>query len=302
VTVNRIGAAFQGGNPRRLFYQALQYGRGFRTGAAIYDYLFAPNSGRDFNVIVLAAGSTYGEMLAPPEQANDNAANAFNTAFGVNYDQHGLYQPQHRDLALPTVLWCPDYRLNYFGDCEGLYWNAGANLVIPPPDNAQQNAWPGAHYHPGDPPAAYPGEYVYRRGGDAKRVVRLTWYWMPSWLVLYHELGHVKQYYSAPAGTRYATWGNRLNNILNDIEAQNLRLHEKWLCRESGIPVRKHYNDDRDGHRDNFANRRQIYGGQWRPAWVDAYTPQQRAVEEARLAREARRNGINRNPDGVHFA
>ncbi len=59
---------------------------------------------------------------------------------------------------------------------------------------------------------------------------------MPREITLFHELGHVRQYFEEGA----KIWNEMLNNVAN-IEKKNLEDHENPICKEYGIPVRKHY-------------------------------------------------------------
>jgi hypothetical protein len=91
-----------------------------------------------------------------------------------------------------------------------------------------------------------PGETFGQIAGRAVSVpvIRYTKANMPPWLVLYHELGHVKQYYQPAASVQNADvvglWNIRLTDAAA-IEAENLALHENPICRQIHIAERRHY-------------------------------------------------------------
>lgn len=195
-------------------------GRRTQAGWAIWDFL--QGDGRDFDVVVLQPGETFGQMMVesdPDSEETVRARNAYHAHTGT------------RVLARPTVFWCPTYEFDYYGDVDGVSMQGDGTIM---PMSNINNLPPGAYY------------YTYLAAGRAVSVpvIRYTRASMPAWLVLYHELGHVKQYYQPAALVQHADvvglWNIRLTDTAA-IEAENLALHENPICRQISIAERRHY-------------------------------------------------------------
>lgn len=195
-------------------------GRKSHTGWAIWDFL--QHDGRDFDVVVLNPGESFGQMMVetdPVSEETVRARNAYHVHTGT------------RVLARPTVFWCPTYEFDYYGDVDGVTMQGDGTIM---PMSNIDNLPQGAYY------------YKYQAGARVVSVpvIRYTKASMPAWLVLYHELGHVKQYYQPAALAQHADVAGLWNIRLMDtaaIEAENLALHENPICRQISIAERRHY-------------------------------------------------------------
>lgn len=233
-------------------------GRRTQTGWAIWDFL--QHDGRDFDVVVLNPGETFGQMMVesdPQSEETVRARDAYQAHTGT------------RTLARPTVFWCPTYEFDYYGDVDGVTMQRDGTIM---PMANINNLPQGAYY------------YAYRAG---KRVVsvpviRYTRASMPSWLVLYHELGHVKQYYQPrallPQADVVDLWNIRLTDTAS-IEAENLALHENPICRQIQIAERKHYKHMANG----MGNVASAYAVNKAPALRVANNAADRVLKDAEL-------------------
>jgi hypothetical protein len=208
--VNMSVRNIYGTNP--LAYEiALARGKITQTGRMIHQYLNTQQ--RPYDVVVLPVGSTYGQMMVDSDPLSPETEKA-----RAEYKKH----TGTTVLAGPTVFWCPDYSFTYYGDVKGIGMQQDGTLV--PKRNNQLIS----------------GDYYYKYPTSFRPVevpvVRYTKSLMPPWIVLFHELGHTKQYYSNTP----ANWDIRLQNT-DDIEAENLALHEQPICTEATLAIRAHY-------------------------------------------------------------
>lgn len=198
---------------------ALRRGGLTPTGRAINRFLEDP--ARTFDVVVLGHGETFGQMMVEDDPASPETENARRV-----YKRH----TGTRVIARPTVFWCPDYAFEYYGAVDGLAMSGDGTLRVKRLGELQ------------------PGDYFYKYAAGNRIidvvVVRYTRAYMPPWIVLYHELGHVKQYYEPhalnPAADIGAAWSARLLNT-DQIEADNLRDHENPMCIGASLSPRAHY-------------------------------------------------------------
>jgi len=241
-----------------------------KTAAMIWDWLKQP--GRDYDALVLPNGINFGQMLTEHDQTSADSIKGreqYNLAFNTTV------------MKRPCALWNAQYEFEYFGDVldEDISMNLSGDITVKPPNVA--------------------GGYVYqvpRKGfGPLKtRVIRVTAGKMPAWLVLFHELGHVKQYFEAGD----AQWKIRLGDT-NKIEADNLDDHEWPMCRDIGIPVRKHYKHNIFG----FESIRKTYSAPTKAgAWKAASSKTLRVQLEADLKAEADRNAVDKPATGIYHA
>ena len=183
------------------------------NGKMVSRFLGMPNRG--FDIVILPPGSTYGQMMVEDDPVSEESTKA-----RTEYVKH----TRTKIIARPTVFWCPDYSFSYYGDVSGVAMQSDDTITI-----KQINSLvPGDYYY------KYPN--VGRFPPVSVPVVRYTKSEMPAWIVLHHELGHVKQYYSGtPEG-----WVRRLLDTA-DIEADNLATHENPICRSANIAIRANY-------------------------------------------------------------
>jgi len=213
-----------------------------------------------FDVILLNENEKYGQMLTELDQSSPDAQTGrkkFKNMFGEDKIQY------------PVVLWNPYYKFDYFGDVEGVIINPSGDVSVP-----QERALkPGDMYL----------QHVTNFGTTKVPVVLMTEATMPSWLVLFHELGHVVQYYESGGE---AGWGQRLTNV-DAIEAENLKLHENPICRHVQLPIRAHYKHMSFG----FAGLIQTYSSNMKKqALIKEPNAQALAAKKRQLVEEAKKN------------
>jgi len=182
------------------------------NGKLVLQHLESPD--HEFDIVVLPNGSTYGQMMVEQDPISEETTRA-----RAEYFKH----TRSNVIERPTVFWCPDYSFTYYGDVSGIRMMDDGTVTT-----KQVNSLVAGDYY-----------YKYANGRFPPvqlPVVRYTKSEMPPWIVLHHELGHVKQYYS---GTPQA-WVLRLADTAQ-IEAENLALHENPICRNAGIAIRAHY-------------------------------------------------------------
>lgn len=257
------------GNKQMAFKIAVFEGlKQSRTAHRIWTWL--EKDGRDFDLLVLDGNQNFGQMLTESDQSGPDAQRG---------RQHHRAVFGDREIPRPTVLWNPDYDFDYFGDVKGVEINAAGD-VAPMDTNRKQG---------------YLYRYKLPLGKQTVRVIRVTKGKMPAWVVLYHELGHVKQYYE---GGSADAWTVRLNNT-SAIEAENLDKHENPICRDIGRPIRAHYKHSTHGFHDLI----QRYSlGRKQNAWKCANDVPDREEIERRLREEAVQNS-RVNPDqGIFLA
>ena len=237
---------------------ALIRGRRTQSGWAIWDFL--EHDGRDFDVVVLNPGETFGQMMVENDPVSDETVRARDA-----YQVH----TRTRTLARPTVFWCPTYEIDYYGDVDGVTMQGDGTIM---PMSNINNLPQGAYY------------YKYLAAGRAVSVpvIRYTRASMPAWLVLYHELGHVKQYYQpaalAPQADVAGLWNIRLTDTAA-IEAENLALHENPICRQINIAERRHYKHMANG----MGNVASAYVNNKAPALRVAANAADRVLQDAAL-------------------
>ena len=244
----------------QAFVSGLKYG----TGQAIS--IFLAKAGRNFDVVVLPNGSTFGQMMVDSDPDSPEARNARDA-----YEGH----TNTRTIARPTVFWCADYRFEYYGDVDGVRTDAAGSIYPRVPADVPAG---GLLYK------AATGKMVLGKPQVLDvPVVRYTKGQMPPWLVLFHELGHVKQFY-APGFTDMAlldaAWAARLLNTAA-IEAENLASHENPLCRETAIAERMHYKHMSNGMSDVNSKYEALT---LKPALRVATSPVERATQDNELA------------------
>jgi len=200
---------------------ALDAGARTRAGTLILDFLKRPE--REYDIVLLAPGEIFGQMMTKDDPDGEEVQKA-----------KGVYQRYTGTTVLPrpTVFWCPDYEFEYYGDVDGVSMQADGTITTKP-----LNMLGAGDFY-----------YQYRAAVGMLKVpvVRYTKGLMPPWVVLFHELGHVKQYFqpgennARAAGQLDTLWRQRLLDTAN-IEAENLAKHENPICNEIGIGCRMHY-------------------------------------------------------------
>jgi hypothetical protein len=164
-----------------------------------------------------------------------------------------------------VVLWNPSYSFEYYGNVKGAKVNEidGTMAVIP---NYEAKAFKsyGAYVlmrekrlklKPKKKPMSKIQQMINEKfakemqikvtplvggGKDLIRVLQLTQCTMSAEVVLFHELGHVKQYFESGGE---ANWAGRISNADNTakVEADNLARHENLMSKECGLSIRAHY-------------------------------------------------------------
>ena len=165
-------------------------------------------TGREFDVIVLAATETYGQMLTESDRSSPEAIRA---------RQAYTTLTNNTTIDKPVVLWNPSYHFKYYSDVVGVKTLTDGTMSL-----CKWNDTPG---------------YVMLKGNIRITVIQAVLNDMPPEITLFHELGHVKQYY---AGGGELAWSGRLSNSAS-IEAENLSHHENPICRQWPQGVRTHY-------------------------------------------------------------
>jgi len=229
-----------------------------KTAFSIGAYLNHPD--RPFDVIILGPDENYGQMLTDMDSSGEEARYARD-----KYEEHfGT-----RVIARPVVLWNPNYKFTYFGEITGIKTNGDGSIVLQTYDDLVK----GDIF------------YRYKTPGQFSRLiqiptVRFTKNQMPAWLVFYHELGHVKQYYEGGVTKNAADiiWTGKLKNTAA-IEADNLARHEIPICKEINIPPRAHYKHMENG----FQGILTAFPGRKSPALRVADTLAERKLQKTEL-------------------
>ena len=224
----------------------------------------------EYDVLVLGRGLEFGQMLTEGDQSGPDAErgrNHYLQVFGGN------------KIERPVVLWCPSYDFDYFGDVEGVELGAAGDVKPIPVTKAGGYLW----------------QQKGKLGLQKVRVIRVTEGKMPAWVVLFHELGHVKQYFEA-GGMR--GWLERLKDT-NLIEADNLADHEQPICRDIRIQIRAHYKHSALGFVDIV---KKYSTGMSASAWKPAKTVALRTNVEAALKTEADDNRRAPKEKGIFHA
>jgi hypothetical protein len=140
-----------------------------KNAQAIWNYLEV--SGRDYDVIILPDDgsdlSKNGQMLTEPDQSVEGQRGR------KEYDKY-----EKGPIPRPLVLWNPNYEFKYYGDVEGVVTAS----------NGDRKAKSANILDP---------YILLDKNFSQLRMIRLTLAKMPPEIILYHELGHVKQYYEA---------------------------------------------------------------------------------------------------------
>ncbi len=203
---------------------AYEKGRGISACEEIRQYL--TDQSRPFDVVVIKKGSTYGQMLTDSDKSGAEVRDArkdYKEGFGTAQDDSATMT-----IVRPTVFWCPDYTFEYYGDVKGCDELLGE--IVP-----KAKPGPGDFYYKYKKETKVPGRTMTTY--PVVPVVRYTVSTMAPWIVLYHELGHVKQYYEAGGELG---WNAKLTNVAA-IEADNLLRHENPICKQVTIAIRENY-------------------------------------------------------------
>jgi len=183
-----------------------------------------------------------------------------------------------KKIAYPVVLWNPYYKFEYFGDVEGAVLDRGGSVTV----RREQALKPGDPY------------YHHVKGMITIKipVVLMVDATMPSWLVLFHELGHVKQYYESGGE---AGWNKKLGDVAA-IEADNLKRHENPICRDLKLPIRAHYKHMSFG----FTNLLQMYASDTKkPALIREPNVARLKARNDGLLKQAKANELKQKEGGV---
>ena len=236
-----------------------------RTANSIWTWLQRTGMERNFDVVVLQDQDKFGQMLTETDRSGPDAVRGRNRA---------LQQLGGQTLARPVVLWNPNYKFTYYGDVKGVKFNTAGDAV------SERARARGGYY------------YQWSSSFHA-RVIRVTESLMPAWIVLFHELGHVKQYFE---GGSEGAWTVRLNDT-NAIEAENLIKHENPICTETSRSIRAHYKHSIHGFSD-LAQRYSV--GQKVNAWKCATSVTDRKILEEQLKAEADQSTLNNPASGIY--
>lgn len=271
--------------------------QGFRGDRSAYDKAIAmakstkakeiltylQDASRAFDVVVIPNGSTYGQMLTEQDRSSPEVLVAraeYQRAFNL---QAPIV------IARPTVFWCADYRFEYYGDVVGCVSKPNGDMT--PIVNVAQ-------LRPGDFYLQYTTTLYGKASVFKVPVVRYTKAFMEPWIVLLHELGHVKQYFEG--GADPASWDRAWSVRLGDtdgIEADNLSRHENPVCREAGIAIRQHYKhmaNGMGGINQAFASPKKA------PALRVANSPGERVKLDSELLYAAKYNQLHKKADGYY--
>jgi hypothetical protein len=245
----------------------------------IWDYLQQQKC--EFDVVILGRGQNFGQMLTEQDQSSADVAGARD----VYRQVFSTPRNPASKIIRPVVLWNPDYQFEYFGNVEGAKIEPNGDIKPLGPRE--------------------PGGYVYKYKtafSVTTRVIRLTRAKMASWIVLFHELGHTKQFWEGGATLAQAeqAWLTRLGKTAA-IEADNLAHHENPMCADVRIAPRAHYKHNTFGLNDllrGYGQETYDAGGTALPAaktgktgaWKEASSPDARRTLENELRIEAEEN------------
>jgi len=118
---------------------------------------------------------------------------------------------------------------------------------------------------------------------------------MPAWIVLYHELGHVRQYFDCGGADG---WRRRLSDT-SAIEAENLTKHENPICVETSRAIRAHYKHSIYGFK-GLKRRYRYSSGEKANAWKESDNRNERAALEIELEREANQSAKDKPETGIY--
>lgn len=256
------------GEHSNVLEAALETGKAkSRICREIMEFLAADT--RPFDVILLEPEEKYGQMLTESDTSGEQAVRA-RAKFSGAFDE--------KKIGYPVVLWNPYYQFNYFGNVEGLEVNPSGALT-PRKESAIRS---------GDPYLQHVGKFSTIKI-PAVLMVDST---MPSWVVLYHELGHVKQYYEAGGE---AAWKKKLAKVAA-IEADNLKRHENPICVDVKLPIRAHYKHMSLGLEGVL----QTYGSKTKqPALIREASLDRLKARKNELLRQATENEAQQRKSGV---
>lgn len=169
------------------------------TARQILQYLEKKPYGYD--IIILKDDEEFGQMMAPTGSTGTDL-------FDDKDKKHALYRRLTGKISIdrPVVLWNPKFKFNYYSDVQGLEDNGPTEVNLK---------------------LIYSGKKVpyvmtYGKGNKEKaRIICATSNFMPPEITLFHELGHVKQYFES---YRYQ-WINFTDDLIR-LEADNLARHE----------------------------------------------------------------------------
>lgn len=239
-----------------------------RTAYNLWTWLDKDGEGRDFDVVVLADTDNFGQMLTESDQSGPDA---------VRGRQCALEALGGNTIVRPTVLWSPSYAFTYYGDVKGVAFNSSGDTI------AERTKSTGGYYY----------QYKLGKATHEVRVIRVTKSQMPAWIVLYHELGHVKQYFDCGGADG---WRRRLSDT-SSIEAENLAKHENPICVETSRAIRAHYKHSIYG----FNDLKQRYSfGKKANAWKESDNPIERTALEKELEREANQSAKDKPETGIY--
>ncbi len=240
-----------------------------RTALNLWTWLDKDNEGRDFDVVVLADTDNFGQMLTESDQSGPDAERGRLRA---------LEALGRKTIERPVVLWNPSYAFPYYGDVKGVTFNSSGDTKAEPTKSTE-------------------GYYYQYKSGIATleaRVIRVTKSQMPAWIVLYHELGHVKQYFDCGGADG---WERRLSDT-SSIEAENLTKHENPICVETNRAIRAHYKHSIYGFNDLI---QQYSFGKKANAWKESDNRNERAALEKELEREANQSAKDKPETGIYL-
>jgi hypothetical protein len=219
---------------RNIFEIALAKGKNYQTGAAIARYL--EDDARSFDVYVLPRGDKFGEMLAQAEVERNGLVDNPDTNPGYSYLRREF---NAITLDRPAVLWNPYHADEYVGGILGLMVDLNGQLKPPSAVTLGDRGVFDSCYV-WVPETVTIGVGVPRAPNRTEVLPAVLGYTvkMPPYIVLFHELGHIKQYYEGTA----EQWTTKLAAPLREIEKDNLNRHEGPLLTNANLPVRSEYN------------------------------------------------------------
>jgi hypothetical protein len=267
------------GRDYQQFEEATNGSRLTKTQESIWK--FVTNVPEQFDVVIADNASTCPAYTLFLEEAREG---------GPGFDPQALEAIQQvtgsRTIEVPTVVWAPSRPYTVYADAKGVRRDGsgkvlGLDLMNPPYAEPWERMRASEKRWIKNKPLLTKGGRSYGR-----IVVVVTKYDMPANLVLFHELGHVKQYFTSDYARGLmgkSSFVSKMTGRDSDIfayEADNLRRHEHPMCREMLLPLRAHYKDDLSGwfnHVPQFDLQRCI--------WKEC-TPQNRQTEEAKVKRD----------------
>ena len=174
---------------------------------------------------VVFTGGGNAEALVDEEQSGVGA-------FGFNPREKYLDLKRGSGAVLasmpnPVVYWCPDCRYTVYAHIApagALLWNAGGYTINAFPTHVMQKAT----------------MFGATRNLITRPLVWATKLLLSPEVVLFHELGHIRQYLTAKA--KYVGWLG--SNNIAALEADNLEKHEWPICQDYHYGRRANYHED----------------------------------------------------------